>query len=42
VNNADNYEYLCENYQSNLFVPKPINLVLGPKASIALDMRLPT
>lgn len=41
VNNADNYEYLCENYQTELFVPKPINLVIGTKASITLEMRTP-
>jgi hypothetical protein len=42
VHNADNYEYLCENYQSKLFVPKPRNLALPPKASISLEMRMPT
>jgi hypothetical protein len=42
INNADSYEYLCENYQNKLFQPKDIKLNLPPKASIVLDMRTPT
>lgn len=41
VFNADSYEYLCENFQNTLFVPKPKTMNLPKKASIALQMRAP-
>jgi len=42
VTNADNYEYMCENYQTKLFVPKEKTLNLPVKATIVLDLRPPT
>jgi len=36
ITNADSYEYLCENYQSRLYQPRPLNLHLPPKKSISL------
>lgn len=39
IYNADSYEYLCENYQNKLFVPKALNLNLPPKASVSLNFR---
>lgn len=41
VHNADSYEYLCENYQNALFVPKKKVLNLPAKASISLNLTPP-
>lgn len=41
INNADTYEYLCENFQNRNYIPKPKVINLPPKASITLDMRAP-
>lgn len=41
IYNADSYEYLCENFQNTLFVPKALNLNLPAKASITLTLKGP-